>query len=111
MELYAPEGNPPGFLTGRWCSLFVRGVRQGCFRYEEWGGTRGELLKERLIMDDIENDILMTLFGGLGADARKAIISIVLPWMSETRESSEEIDYDAMYSATIKAVTDVPRTI
>lgn len=95
-------------MTGRWCSLFVRGVRQGCFHYDEWKGTRGERLRERLILDDLEKDMLLTMFGGFDDPIKVAVTKMVLPWMGEATPDIPEMDYDEMYNSTIKAAANDP---
>ena len=107
LELHAAAGDPYGFLTGRWCSLFVRGVRQGCFHYDEWKGNQRRETKRApdtgrpgkgYAVDDVRR---LSMIQSRWRDQDGS------SWMGEAPDIPE-MDYDEMYNSTIKAAANDP---
>lgn len=92
-------------MTGRWCSLVVRGVRRGWLSYLDWEGSNRDILRERLLLDDIEAEML----DALSPFYLKASAALhqVLPWSGDPMDADSldgmQMDFDKMYNEGIKA--------
>ena len=82
---------------GRWCSLVVRGVRRGWLTYTSWNNSSRDNLKERLLLDDIEQELIETY--SLGHSEPVKAFNCMFRWSQITDEIS--IDPDQLYEDVI----------
>jgi hypothetical protein len=88
-------------LRGRWYRLAVRAFRKGIIDYGKWTGTRLDHHRERLLLEDLETEMLEAV-AAAPPDRRQAMVSVGLPWYSE--DQGPGMDPDAMYEEAMRSM-------